>query len=131
MTDFTLKELVESWREAADAIDAEEAALELRLKEDKKVRDALKDMVLAELQRQGVKNYPLKGWGTTYTSEALSAKVEDAEAFFAYVLETGQTELLERRASKTAVQEFIETHKQPPPGVKTERKITLCFRREK
>lgn len=55
--------------------------------------------------------------GTAYWTTHNSATVADRSALFAYCKENDTWDLLESRASKTAVRSFIEGHGVPPPGV--------------
>jgi len=55
--------------------------------------------------------------GTAYWSTHSSAKVADRTVFFDFVKETGAYHMLESRVNKTAVNEYIESNKLPPPGV--------------
>lgn len=56
--------------------------------------------------------------GTVSFTTKSSASVSDMDAFWAYVVTTGQFELLDKKANVTAVREHIEQHNgQAPPGV--------------
>lgn len=55
--------------------------------------------------------------GTVYWSTHNSATVADRTALFDFCKESGAWDLIESRASKTAVKSFIEGHGVPPPGV--------------
>lgn len=55
--------------------------------------------------------------GTIYWSTHASAKVADRTAFIDFVKKHDAFHMLESRVSKTAVTEYIEEHKLPPPGV--------------
>lgn len=66
--------------------------------------------------------------GTAYVSEVMSAKVVSRDAFFKFVQEHDAWEMLESRANKTAVKQYIEEHGgELPPGVDvvTIRKINV------
>ena len=56
--------------------------------------------------------------GTAYITTQVSATLEDAEAFRRHVIGTESWGLLDWRANKTAVKEFVSEHGgEPPPGV--------------
>lgn len=69
------------------------------------------------LVNQGVES--VKGAaGTAFLKQVTSATLEDGEAFFEHVKASGQWELLERRCSKSVVEDYVSQHGEPPPGVK-------------
>lgn len=80
------------------------------------------------LQTQGLQSF--KGTsGTAFTKEVSSATVEDRAAFFDFAINQGNTELLDARCSKTVVDEYVETHGTPPPGVKYSKALIVQVRR--
>ena len=67
--------------------------------------------------------------GTVYSSVATSATVQDKSAFMDYVTNNKAFELLDIRANKTAVQDFLSEHQDTPPGVVVRREMKVGFRR--
>lgn len=55
--------------------------------------------------------------GTCYISTRWSASVQDPDAFINFIKETQNFDLLERRASSTAVKAYVEEHNSLPTGV--------------
>jgi hypothetical protein len=55
--------------------------------------------------------------GTFYRTTRVTATVSDPGAFRQHVIDNSDWELLETRASATAVKGFVEKHKHLPPGV--------------
>lgn len=125
---YDLTETIEAWRSLRDDVKEREKAFEESLAEDKTTVKELEGMVLAKLHELRLTSVKIDGKGTAYTSKRTSAKVESPEEFFGFVLETGRTELLEARASKKAVEEYIEAEKVPPPGIRVEVAERLNFR---
>jgi hypothetical protein len=125
---YDLTEIIEAWRSLRDDVREREKAFEESLAEDKTTVKELEGMVLAKLHERRLTSVKIKGKGIAYTSKRTSAKVESPEEFFGFVLETGRTELLEARASKKAVEEYIEAEKVPPPGIRVEVAEGLNFR---
>jgi hypothetical protein len=125
---YDLTETIEAWRSLRDDVKEREKAFEESLAEDKTTVKELEGMVLAKLHELRLTSVKIDGKGTAYTSKRTSAKVESPEEFFGFVLETGRTELLEARASKKAVEEYIEVEKVPPPGIRVEVAEGLNFR---
>lgn len=55
--------------------------------------------------------------GTVYKTTRTSVKVQEWDQFLPFVLENGLTHMLERRASKEAVSEYLEANGELPPGL--------------
>ena len=66
--------------------------------------------------------------GTPYLQERVSATVDDGEAFFQYVRETGAFDLLEKRVAKTAYEDRVKSGEQVP-GVRRTVEVKLNVRR--
>jgi len=128
MPQTELTDTIQGWKSLRDDVREREKIFEESLAEDKTAVKIMEQDILAMLRDAKLQSVNIKGLGTCYTSKRTSAKVEDPEEFFNFVLETGKTELLEARASKKAVEEFIEETKVPPPGVRVEIAETLNFR---
>lgn len=67
-------------------------------------------------QEEGLSKIPTSV-GTVYWSTHNSATVADRGALFEFCKENNTWDLIESRASKTAVKSYIEGHGAPPPGV--------------
>jgi hypothetical protein len=67
--------------------------------------------------------------GTVYKSVATSATVQDKSAFMDYIKEHQAFDLLDVRANKTAVQDFVTGNQDTPPGVVIRREMKVGFRR--
>jgi len=76
----------------------------------------LETWVTAKAQKEGLETVKATT-GTAYWSTHNSCTVASRDAFFGYVREHDAFDLLENRASKTAVKSFIEANNEPPPGV--------------
>lgn len=55
--------------------------------------------------------------GTAHTTTRYTASLADPQAFMNYVIENSAFDLLDRKANSTAVRDFVEANKAPPPGV--------------
>lgn len=55
-------------------------------------------------------------YGTAYTTTRHTASLADPEAFMKFVTENGLFDLLNRSANPSAVKDYVEEHKQLPPG---------------
>ena len=59
-------------------------------------------------------------WNTRYT-----AVLEDPDTFMRHVIGTGEYDLMERRASATAAQEYAKANGTLPPGVRLNSKRSI------
>lgn len=126
--EFSLVGAIEAWKSLRDDVRERERIFKESLAEDKATVDILEHDILEMLQAGKLQSIKVDGVGLAFRSKRTSAKVENAEAFFDFVIESKRTELLEARASKRAVEEYIEQAKVPPPGVVVQVEETLCFR---
>lgn len=56
-------------------------------------------------------------YGTVFWTVGARCTLSNGEEFFDFVREKEAWELIEKRASKTGVKDWIDTHKKIPPGV--------------
>jgi len=95
----------------------------------KNLKDKLSVVLLDHLNTVNVDNASC-GAGTVYRTAKKSASIADAEAFMRHVIGTESWDLLDRKANVTAVEDFIEEHKAPPPGVNFNQHWTVGVRRK-
>lgn len=81
-----------------------------------KILEDIENWFALKAQEEGLKSIPTPV-GTVYWSTHYSATVANPTAFKDFVRETGQFDLMETKASKTAVKSYIEGHGEAPPGV--------------
>jgi len=128
---MTLEELIAKYVALRD----KKAAIEKRQKEELvplvSAMNKIEGVLLQSLQELGGEEASMKtAHGTAYIKYATSAKIQDWEAFFTdYVLPNQAFDMLNKACNKTAVAEFVETHKQPPPGVEWNRVATIGINR--
>jgi hypothetical protein len=67
-------------------------------------------------KEEGLETIPTS-FGTAYWSTHSTASVAAPDVFKEFVISTQSFDLIETRASKTAVKSFITAHGAPPPGV--------------
>jgi hypothetical protein len=135
--DPSLKELITAQRSLKVYIEGKEKEFKEAMASDKLALEFLEADLLDEMHKRGISSckvakeagQPDYLSGTLYITTRLSSKVEDTEAFFNYVIATGETGLLFARAADKAVQEHIEHFKCPPPGVTVQETQKLGFRR--
>lgn len=90
--------------------------------------EKLEGILLQNFQALGVDSVKTKV-GTAYTSTRSKASVADWEAFLGFVKEHEAWEMLERRASKSAVDNYRAAHDEIPPGLNLREEITVNIRR--
>lgn len=110
----------------------QKAELKAKQAEEMKVYDdalakleAQAKTILAESNTESIKCAA----GTVYTTTATSATVADKSAFMDYIRANEAFDLLDVRANKTAVQDFVTEHQDTPPGVTVRRELKVGFRR--
>ena len=69
--------------------------------------------------------------GTAFTSTRTSATVADREAFFGWVLEHDALDMLESRCAKLAVEQYLESTGELPPGINRRVEKIVCVHRPK
>ena len=67
--------------------------------------------------------------GTAYASSFSTASVADPDAFLEFIIENEEWSLIERRASKTAVEQFIVANGDVPPGINYRKERVVNIRR--
>jgi len=121
------KQLVEDY----SAIAAHVADLEANLAAVKEVRDTVKAALLAQMNTIGIDSAKsVQGHGVCKVTN-MTAKINDPAAFKAFLIESGETDLIQNRASADACLKYQEEHGVPPPGVELGSMITLRFNRSK
>lgn len=122
------EQAAERYMEVRNEIDAlDRAHKEAKAELNERLR-LLENWFTAKAQEDGLDSVktPL---GTAYWSTHSTATVASREELFDYCKSTGAWDLLEARASKTAVRAFIDGHGAPPPGVNFSSTRVFNFRR--
>jgi len=68
--------------------------------------------------------------GTAYKTTRTNVKIEDWDTTLPWVISNNLEHMLERRLSKSAVEEYIEASGDTPPGVSITRDLTIGVRRK-
>jgi hypothetical protein len=74
-------------------------------------------MLLDHLNSINTDTTAVRGVGTVYRKENVSATLADAEAFRDYVIQSGDWNMADIKANKTAVKDYVDEHGTPPVGV--------------
>lgn len=84
--------------------------------------------LLGQLTSTGTESQRTKA-GTVYKEEQVSVSVADWDTYLTWVRENGMYSMLEKRASKSAVQEYRNVHDDLPPGVNYSTHVVVHVRR--
>lgn len=84
--------------------------------------------LLGQMNAQGAESIRTKA-GTTYKEEQVSVSVADWDAYLTWVRQEGMFSMLEKRANKTAVQEYRNVNNDLPPGVNYSTRLVVHVRR--
>lgn len=114
-----------SVRKELDALEREYKERKAKIKE-KQV--ALENWFTAKAQEDGLSTIKTN-YGTAYWSTHHSATVASREDLFSFCKNNDAWDLLEARASKTAVRSYIESAGEPPPGVNYKSVSVFNFRK--
>lgn len=96
---------------------------------DRTKQDKIEAEVLRRFNERGIDNVSARGVGTAYKSTRSSATIGDWDAFLDHVQTNEAWELLERRANKSAVEQFKDANEDLPPGINWSETQTVNFRR--
>ena len=115
-TRATIDERVEQYVQIRDKIRELEKAHEEMIKPYKDALSGLNSILLQHLQKLGVESARTAA-GTVYVTERTSASLADVTAFWDYVINTKEFDLIDKRANKTAVADYVKSNGIAPPGV--------------
>lgn len=107
---------ITQYRQLRDMIKAEDEAHKKRMEVKRKALDTLGDIILSMLNQTGQESAKTAA-GTAYVTNKVSATIADAAAFKRHVIGAEAWDLIDWRANKTAVEEFVKENNDAPPGV--------------
>ncbi len=90
----------------------------------------IENVLLGALNDQKLESFKAGG-GTAYKTTRTSVKVLDFELALDYIRDNDLWHFLEKRLAKTAVTEFVESHKSNFPGTDIINELTVQIRRGK
>lgn len=113
----TLDKAMSKYLELRKDVERIEAARKAEVAHLKQQMGDIEAWITAKAQEEGLETVKCKGIGTAYWSTHSSCTVAAKDVFFSFVKEHDAFDLLEARASKTAVKSFIDAHNEAPPGI--------------
>ena len=126
--DIELGDLIARYHELKETlkeIEAERAEIE---KPYWQALQAIENECLARLQAQGLQNAKTPH-GTAYLATQTRVSVKDKGEFFRHMQGTGDFSMLDIRALKEPVKEFVKVHEVNPPGVEVSHWVECNIRR--
>ena len=97
---------------------------------DREKQEKIEVEFLKRFNKRGIDNVSARGIGTAYRSVRASAKVADWDSLLDFIKKEGAWEMLERRVSKVAVEQFKAETDDLPPGVDWGETQVINFRRK-
>lgn len=125
MSNFT--ELLEEYATLAAHI----AGKEEEIAGIKKIRDKIKDALMAEMNTIGLSNAKSQAGHRVELVLNPGVRIVDAEAFFDFVFRRGDTDYLTKRANADAVKAYLEVNNELPPGIEMTQAQTMRFTKAK
>lgn len=114
-----------------DRRSARKAAYDVDDAGDKDKQNKIETDFLRRFNERGIDNVSSRELGTAYRSTRSTAGVADWEAILDHVKKVDAWELIERRVSKKAVEQYRDVHDDLPPGVNWSETQVVNFRRKK
>lgn len=90
----------------------------------------LETYMLNLLNQAGVDSMAFKGVGTMFKKNVQSVTVAEWDATLAWIRANEAWEFLERRVSKTVVQEYSEARGEVPPGINVTNDVVVQVRKD-
>lgn len=123
-----INKLIKAYRRIRDAR-AELKAEFMKKDEDLKQQlEIIENSILAHMQEMNVSSLKTDD-GVAYRVMSTMPTVRDWGSFFNWVRETGNADFLERRVRRSSIEEWMEEHDQPPPGIDVFRKYDVRVRK--
>lgn len=115
---LTADSIISDYIETRDAIDEEKRAYEERVANLKAVQAKREHWLTYELDKLKLTSFKKTGVGIAFFKTRTSATMADVTEFVKWVQEDweGRNHFLEKRVSKTAVDEAVKDGLTPPPG---------------
>lgn len=122
-----ISQMLEEYVTIAEWLDEKQA----ELKPASEALGNIKAALLAKMNELELNSLKSNAGHAIVRVKSLSAKVVDAEAFFDFVFDTGDTSFLTKHVSKEAVDDYLTRENTLPPGIASESVITLRFTKAK
>lgn len=125
---LSMEDLVRQFIKLRDKKSQLKAEYEAKVAPLDDVQNKIEALLLQRFQEMGVESVKTPA-GTAYTTVRTSASVADWDSFLSFVKDNDSFEMLERRVSKTAVEQYKAAHSDLPPGLNWSESRSVNFRR--
>ena len=123
-----MEELVNKYIELRDAKSRVKAKADEKIAKLDAVLDKIEAALLAEFTESGIESLRTKA-GTAYKQTRTSAGVADWEAVLRFIQDNELWHMLEKRVSKSAVEQFKDANGDLPPGLNWREEVVINVRR--
>jgi len=113
---ISIDQLVEMYRKLREKKSEIDQEYKARLTKVREKQEVIENAILKFFNETGLESAKTPH-GTAYVSTVMNARVADRDTFFEFVRRNDAWDMLESRANKTAVREYIEEAGETPPGV--------------
>lgn len=120
--------LVERYIKIRDKLAILEEAHKAAIAPYKEAQAKIEETLLAHFNETGQESARTAA-GTAYRQKATSATVADRSEFLNYVRGNDRWDLVDARAAKKNIEEYIDEHEAPPPGINFSTSYKVNFRR--
>lgn len=125
-----MDELVRTYIQVREKKSQLKAAYEEKAGELTALQDKIEALLLIKFGELGVESIKTDE-GTAYTSVQTRASVADWDTFWSFVKEHEAYDMVERRVSKAAVEQYKSANDDLPPGLNWSETRVVNFRRSK
>lgn len=112
-----INSLVEKYVSLRDGIDKLKTDFEAKKKPLEDAQDTIANYLMKIANDQGVSSFKTPA-GTAFKQKVTRCSVENSDDFIDFVKTNNAYNMLPKQVNKTAVQEYIDLHEAPPPGVR-------------
>ena len=123
-----IDQIVEKYIELRDKKAQFKAEYEAKVAEIEAGLDRIERHLLQKMQEQGLKSLPTSA-GTAYIQHRTAATVADWDLLLGFIRENQSWTMLEKRVSKSAVEEFRAANDELPPGINWNESIVVNVKR--
>lgn len=123
-----LDKIVERYVQLRDRKAEMKAAYEASVADITSAMNRLEGAILQTLNEQGVESVRTEA-GTAMKIRSTSATVADWDSLLGFVRQNERWDMLEKRVSKTAVEQYRAANEDLPPGINYKEAITIGIRR--
>ena len=121
-------QLIEMYIDSRNKIDAIQAVADKAILPHKQRMELIGTLMMSRFNERGSSSTKCDT-GTAFVEEKDSASLANPAAFFDFVVETESWDLLEKRAAKLAIRNYVNTKKELPPGVNYTIRKEVVFRK--